>query len=68
MRGKQASIAMRRIETTSLWVICYSPGKIIPNMGSLIKKAIWKRSNTNSGVAELVGSCFVLLQTRINVA
>lgn len=37
-------------------------------MGSLIKKAIWKSSSTNSRIAELVGCCFVLLQTKINVA
>lgn len=68
MRGKTASTGKRRIETANLQVICYSSGKIIPNMGSLIKKAIWKSSSTNSGIAELVGCCFVLLQTKINVA
>ena len=67
-QGKTANTGKRRIETASLQVICYSPGKIIPNMGSLIKKATWKSSSTNSGIAELAGCCFVLLQTKINVA
>lgn len=61
-KGTIASKSKRRIKTVKLQDRFYSPDKIISNMESLIKKAIWK----SSGTAELVGCCFILLQTKIS--